>query len=154
MRPILSLAWGQARISAIASALLTAGFAVAATTLALRPSSAAAAPPSSYPIAAVTNYKALPLYFEENRGQFDSRVLFLSRGYGHSIFLTGDGNVLTLSKRAAAAGKRESRSQSAPALTSASVWMNLEGARSGAKIEGIDILAGKVNYFIGNNPAK
>ena len=31
---------------------------------------------------------ALPLRFEANQGQVDSRVRFLSRGRGHTLFLT------------------------------------------------------------------
>ncbi len=39
-------------------------------------------------------------------------------------------------------------------VTTASVWMNLLGARSDAQVEGIDPLPGRVNYFIGNDSAK
>src|SRR5580765_4708844 len=38
----------------------------------------------------------LPLAFEANRGQTDSRVRFLSRGRGYTMFLTPDGAVLSL----------------------------------------------------------
>ena len=36
----------------------------------------------------VENYGKLPLSFEANRGQTDSRVDFLSRGGGYTLFLT------------------------------------------------------------------
>src|SRR5262245_20902874 len=42
-----------------------------------------------------TSYGRLPLSFEANRGQTDSRVKFLSRGSGYSLFLTGTETVLT-----------------------------------------------------------
>ena len=43
-------------------------------------------------------YGKLPLSFEVNKGQTDSRVKFLSRGSGYSLFLTGNEAVLALRK--------------------------------------------------------
>jgi hypothetical protein len=43
-------------------------------------------------------YGKLPLSFEVNKGQTDSRVKFLSRGRGYSLFLTGNEAVLSLNK--------------------------------------------------------
>jgi hypothetical protein len=40
----------------------------------------------------------MPLSFEANAGQTDSRVKFLSRGPGYTLFLTGDEAVLALKK--------------------------------------------------------
>jgi hypothetical protein len=40
----------------------------------------------------------MPLSFEANAGQTDSRVKFLSRGAGYTLFLTGDEAVLALKK--------------------------------------------------------
>ena len=37
-----------------------------------------------------------PMSFEENRGQTDERVLFMSRGQGYSLFLTRDRAVMAL----------------------------------------------------------
>ncbi|MGD0075639.1 MAG: hypothetical protein ABSD31_15055, partial [Candidatus Binataceae bacterium] len=42
----------------------------------------------------------LPLGFELNQGQTDSRVKFLSRGNGYALFLTAGQAVLSLSKPA------------------------------------------------------
>ena len=44
-------------------------------------------------------YGKLPLSFEINEGQTDSRVKFLSRGSGYSLFLTSNEAVLTLRQR-------------------------------------------------------
>src|ERR1700719_4689283 len=41
------------------------------------------------------SYGKLPLSFEANHGQADSRVKFLSRTGGYSLFLTEDGAVFT-----------------------------------------------------------
>jgi uncharacterized protein DUF1905 len=38
----------------------------------------------------------LPLSFEANQGQTNTRVKFLSRGAGYTLFLTGDEAVLKL----------------------------------------------------------
>jgi len=46
----------------------------------------------------VAIYGKLPLSFEANQGQTDSRVRFLARGGGYTIFLTYDEAVLTLRK--------------------------------------------------------
>jgi Beta-propeller repeat len=53
-------------------------------------------------------YGKLPLSFEANQGQTDSRVKFLSRGAGYSLFLTGDEAVLTLRKANVAQGSSSS----------------------------------------------
>jgi len=47
------------------------------------------------------NYGKLPLSFEANQGQTDSRVKFLSRGRGYSLFLTGDEAVLSFQGKVA-----------------------------------------------------
>ncbi|HKD66283.1 MAG TPA: SBBP repeat-containing protein [Candidatus Binataceae bacterium] len=76
------------------------------------------------------------------------------------MFLTGQGTVLALRKATAlpqthsATQKGDDHSQPKVALTTASVWINLLGARRDAQVEGIDALAGRVNYLIGNNPAQ
>ena len=51
-------------------------------------------------------YGHLPLSFEENRGQTDSRVKFLARGGGYSLFLTPTEAVLKLRAQSAAKNPR------------------------------------------------
>ena len=46
----------------------------------------------------VEAYGRLPMSFEINKGQTDTRVKFLSRGSGYSLFLTGNEAVLALRK--------------------------------------------------------
>ena len=55
---------------------------------------------------AVESYGKLPLSFEVNKGQTDSRVKFLSRGSGYSLFLTGNEAVLSL-RKSNSNGKRQ-----------------------------------------------
>ena len=71
--------------SRIMSLFLLGVFAVCAHAASPRPS-------------AVAGYGLLPPSFEQNRGQTDSRVQFLSRGAGYTLFLTSDGAVLSLNR--------------------------------------------------------
>src|ERR1700691_201817 len=80
----------------------------------------------------------VPLSFEANQGQTDRRVKFLSHGNGYALFLTSNEAVLALKK-----GNSE-RKQS-PAVPPAAKHVS-----SGTT----DFLAGKSNYFVGNDPAK
>ncbi len=120
-----------------------------------RADSAASQPPAA---ASALDYKTLPVYFEENRGQTDPRVRFLSRGPGYTVFLTGKGTVLSLHRATVVEPPRPfgTQPEASPEvkLKAASVWINLAGARGDATVEGIDPLPGKVNYFIGNDASR
>ena len=106
----------------------------------------------------VADYKTLPVYFEQNRGQTDSRVRFLSRGPGYTVFLTAEGAVMALRKADVPAGSAKTAGRAsaatAPTITTASVWLKLAGARPDAQMDGVDALPGRVNYFIGNDQRK
>jgi hypothetical protein len=120
-------------------------------------------------------YGKLPLSFEENRGQADARVQFLSRSGGYALFLTRDGAVLALGnagdcnlsrgqsemRREAASGPRHAKSEGPcqAGTTSAHdvIRMTLDGATAqgrAVKATGEEQLPGKVNYFIGNDPTR
>jgi hypothetical protein len=100
----------------------------------------------------------LPLSFEENRGQFDPRVKFATRGADYGLFLSGaeativhhgkvhvtDGDISSLM---ATLGNSEVRTLSATQLT----WL---GANAKAEPQGLDRKAGESNYFIGKDPRK
>jgi Beta-propeller repeat/Abnormal spindle-like microcephaly-assoc'd, ASPM-SPD-2-Hydin/HYDIN/CFA65/VesB-like, Ig-like domain len=86
------------------------------------------------------SYARLQLRFEANVGQTDSRVKYLARGAGYTLFLTSEEAVLAL------------RRQPASEAREAVVRFRLEGANSGAHAEGLDRLPGTSNYFIGNDP--
>ena len=103
-------------------------------------------------------YGNLPLGFEANQGQTDSRVRFLSRGGGYSLFLTPSEAVLAL--QAGQTRKPEGKANGTkPAIQSrkfaapAVLRMQLVGSNAAAGMIGMDELPGKSNYFIGNDPA-
>src|SRR5688572_10153352 len=97
-------------------------------------------------------YGRLPLSFEENRGQVDGIVKFLSRGNGDTLFLTPTEAVLALK---AQSPKTKDVRTAIPRLARNTVLrMKLVGANPAAQIDGIQELTGKSNYFIGNDPAK
>ncbi len=99
-------------------------------------------------------YGKLPLAFEANHGQSDSRVKFLARGNGYALFLTPSEAVFTLSKTSSGAGKTVgSRDPKGTNEVTAVLRMGLLGANPAPRIAAMDELPGKSNYFIGNQPS-
>ncbi|MDX6404180.1 MAG: hypothetical protein QOH70_1635 [Blastocatellia bacterium] len=101
----------------------------------------------------------LPLSFERNVGQLDSRAQFSARGAGYNLFLTATGAVLELRKsisRRIGRTRSESprdfhRDQEKPPTL---LGLKLQGANANASAKGVDELPGRRNYFIGNDPAR
>jgi hypothetical protein len=123
------------------------------------PASITSEPPVPAKAAVQAAYGKLPLSFEANQGQTDSRVKFLARGNGYTLYLTGDEAVLQLRSedRKSKLEGRESRdtAQSSTFNPQSSVLrMKLVGANSSPQAAGLDELPGKSNYFIGNDPKK
>lgn len=101
-------------------------------------------------------YGGLPLSFEANRGQTDSRVKFLSRGAGQTLFLTSTEAVLVLNKafdQKPDLSDFTNLSLQRPAR-SAVLRMRLLGADPLAEVTGFESLRGTSNYFIGNDPTQ
>jgi hypothetical protein len=119
----------------------------------------------------------LPLYFEVNRGQADPAVQFLARGQACQFFVSPTEAVLALRKmdaspavpllegvrsgfpraamgRAAANASAEGNALPAGPVASRVVRMKFVGANPGAGVAGEGELTGKINYFIGNDPAQ
>jgi hypothetical protein len=62
------------------------------------------------PLELIGAYGKLPLSFEANQGQTDPRVKFFSRGQSYSLFLTGEGAVLSLRSQKSGVGSQLTRS--------------------------------------------
>jgi uncharacterized repeat protein (TIGR01451 family) len=111
-----------------------------------------------------SSYGKLPISFEVNQGQTDGSVQFLARGAGYTLFLTPGEAVLSLhaphtntakpGSLTAPSTLRPTPAQPRATLPPSTVRLQLIGANTAAKAEGIDPLPGKSNYFFGNDPAK
>ena len=102
-----------------------------------------------------SNYGQLPLTFEANHGQTDARVKFLSRGKGYIAFLTTGGMVLSLRPTDILGdphtGNLRAIKPQSPATT---LEFRLVGVSQTSVVVGEEPQPGRVNYFVGNNPAK
>ena len=107
--------------------------------LALFSSSQAA--PLAHELLAAHAYQ-LPLTFEINQGQADARVDFLARGPGYDIFLTATEAVFALPRGPDSRGLR-------PVMR-----MQLVGSAADPRVQGVDALPGKVNYFRGKDAVR
>jgi len=102
--------------------------------------------------------------FEANIGQKDELVKFLTRGKGYTAFFTPTEVVLTLVQDKAEdrpINKREdfmNHNKKEPlekqSIEHNILRMKMEGANPDTEIIGEEILEGKINYFIGNDPEK
>ena len=110
---------------------------------------------------AVGMYANSPLHFEENRGQTAREVRFVSHGNGYELFLTSQEAVvalhpshpLDLSANHRAAYFRARRAAREAANTSV-LRMRLANANRDTRIAGMEPLPGRVDYFVGRDPAK
>jgi len=126
------------------------------------------------------SYGRLPLAFEPNQGQTDSRVKFLCRGGGYTLFLCPDEAVVVLRRSSGAAFKRFGAAPGAgtgPALgglfqnpaagamqaalgplqvpePDRILRMKLENGNPAASASGLEPLPGTSNYFIGRDSGR
>jgi uncharacterized repeat protein (TIGR01451 family) len=112
-------------------------------------------------------FAGLPLIFEPNQGQgdldpADPRAKFVTRGSGYSLFLGSEGAILSMVSRNRSnedrssedPSKRDARKSHESLTRVDSLQMKLAGANPRARITGADLLPGRSNYFLGNDPAK
>jgi len=125
------------------NASLSAALLLALATLSTAANNAATdRSPEEVKAGALANYGKLPLSFEENRGQADARVKFLSHGNAYSILLTPSEVLLNL----------QSVSKARP--RQAAIRMSFPGAKSSPAITGGERQSAVSSYFLGNDPAK
>lgn len=96
----------------------------------------------------------LPLSFEANAGQADSRIKFLARGRGFGMFLSPQETLLVLKSKDKKESGKGSRFPSLSAAPSEALSMRLMNANKNPRMVGMDQLPGETNYFIGNDPEK
>lgn len=110
------------------------------------------------------SYLNLPLSFEQNVGQTDSRAQFISRGQGYTLFLSSNQAIFefhgvtfpsTTPSDEKRLGKRflVERAKNAKRDTEI-IRMNLLGANPGAQLTGLERMSSVTNYIIGRDPSK
>jgi Beta-propeller repeat/Abnormal spindle-like microcephaly-assoc'd, ASPM-SPD-2-Hydin len=164
-KTILSRAGGFAMTGAFLMALAAPLLHDSKTVAQAASPASAAAPRVTDQKKALDAYGELPLSFELNAGQTDSRVKFLSRGPGYTVFLTKDEAVLALASGHKSKPERTSANGALPLVgfrdlsspspkpqkTSAVLRMHLIGANTNAQVAGMDQLPGTTNYFLGKD---
>ena len=115
----------------------------------------------------VKTLNQVPIFFETNEGQAAADTKFIARGQGHNLRLTKTAAILS------AAAPRSARFTSRDDILARHIpsrrtdtniskiqsrhnplIMGFAHANKNALVEGIDVLASKSNYIIGNNPAQ
>jgi Beta-propeller repeat len=87
---------------------------------------------------AASNYGKIPLSFEPNRGQVDSKTLYLARGNGYLVSLEPSGSRILLRKGA----------------KSAQISTRLVGGSGTSRFQALDPLPGHSSYFRGRDRSK
>jgi hypothetical protein len=87
---------------------------------------------------AASNFGQIPLSFEPNRGQADSKALYLARGDGYLVSLESSGSRVLLRK-----GRKSAR-----------ITSRLVGGSAISQLEALDPLAGHSSYFRGSDRSK
>jgi len=97
---------------------------------------------------------SIPITFEPNVGQTDSRVKFVGRGKGLTVFLTQDEIALRVGQsKSSEAYPLNSRAPGAEPSPNGTVTLRTAG-NSGFEWKGSDKLRAETNYFVGNDPKK
>jgi hypothetical protein len=98
----------------------------------------------------------LPVTFEANQGQTNSQVKFLTHGKGYTAYLTAGGMVLSLRPNQPVPAQQISNvaASNKSQQLSTTLQFKLVGAAQNPTVIGEDLQPGRVNYFIGRDPAK
>lgn len=106
-------------------------------------------------------YSRLPLYFIQNKGEADKRVVFYEKGGGHSTFFTKDGVYLNLygDQRSVISDQRlnakhQTLNTKHQTPDTKLIKLSFISANKNPEIIGEGLQEGKVNYFIGNDPKR
>lgn len=112
--------------------------------------------PTPSPTLAKEVLAGLPMIFEVNEGQADSRYRYLARGSGYTLAIDDQRAVFTFSQRKHGQKSRAAKARQAKKAgsSSSSLALKLVDANRKARVSGVDKLPGKVNYYLGNDPSK
>lgn len=132
------------------------------SSMAERKGSASLAKTPLLPEQARAAYGRMELAFEPNRGQTDKAINFLARGAGYTMFLRAAEAVFALRnsdcelRNEDHAGRSfETGTNPQSAICNPKILrLRLSGANDSAQVDGLGRLAGTVNYFTGDNPAR
>jgi hypothetical protein len=94
----------------------------------------------------------LPLYFIENRGQFDERVAYYVQGKDKTLFFTSQGVTFVLANLPEAPNQGEDEGQAQRAAYGSARWvlkLDFLGADAGVQPVGEDETAAVISYFKG-----
>lgn len=94
------------------------------------------------------HYGNLPLSFISNNGQINAEIAYFEKGSGHATYFTKKGIYLELIKDS------KKNEAAAPAHTSQIIKLFPVGANGDPELFAENLQAGKVNYFLGNNPER
>lgn len=108
--------------------------------------------------AAMVNYSKLPVAFEPNLGQIDKNVRFLAHAKGGIFYFCSDQLVVSLQKSHSGfkflpGEAKEARPARALTPERDVVRMRFIEANAIPTVRGQELLPGKVNYLLGNDPA-
>jgi hypothetical protein len=86
------------------------------------------------------NVASLPIGFEQNVGQVDTKVRFISHGLGYSVYLSRGELLVVFNHTSQHKGEV--------------VRISITGVAKDVEPAGIDLLPGQTHYYIGNDPAR
>lgn len=95
-------------------------------------------------------FKRMPLTFQENRGQADKSVRFLTRGAGYTFWMSPTSTTLALAK----VGGHSADARAGQKLPASVMRMHMVGANPKAKIRGVGGARGRTNYLVGRDRSK
>jgi len=109
------------------------------------------------------NLGLVPLSFTENQGQWDDQVLFRANAGGATMWFTRDGAYYQFTRRISTDEQSSDNrihshldrlDQEPGGYESIMIKASFVGANPNAQVIGEELLEGKCNYFIGNDPEK
>jgi uncharacterized repeat protein (TIGR01451 family) len=101
------------------------------------------------PVAALPDkYASLPVVFETNQGQFSANTKYMARGSGYNLYLANSSVTMAFYRAVDPSQKMAIQDPAVQRLK-----MNFVGTNPAPHMSGISELAGKSNYFLGDDRA-